>query len=239
MKFDNIDVIVYQCLDLDNNIVQGKISQKDLPSDVAIPELNEIASFNKIKKAILELTAARGHTEVFKKPGGQPGHNGTTLQPVENPDEIINISIDKRTLPKDKDYEADGYVAKQVVNIKISRHVVEYRAEAFVDGEGNQYIADFPEDVIRPIQYGPSVKSHITYLSVYQLIPYKRIEEQFTNEYKIPISSGSIYNFIAEGAKKLREFKFPEAVKNNLLASPVNHSDETGINVNGKKIELW
>ena len=233
LSLDNGD-IVYQCLDLDNNIVQGRITQEDLPKNITVPDANEIESFNKIKRSILDITAARGHTELFKKPGGQPGHKGTTLQPVENPDEIIDIAIDKRTLPKDRDYESDGYVAKQVINISISRHVIEYRAKVFVDSDGNQYIASFPEDVTRPIQYGTSVKAHITYLSVYQLIPYNRIEEQFTNEYEIPISSGSIYNFIAEGARKLRELNFSEIVKNNLLVSPVNHSDETGINVNAK-----
>lgn len=237
LSLDNGNII-YTCLDLDNNIVHGKISQEDLPEDITMPESNEIESFNKIKKTILDITAARGHTENFKRPGGQPGHNGTTLQPVENPDEIIDLAIDKRTLSRNKDYKAEGYLSKQVVNINISRHVIEYRAEIFVDNVGNQYIANFPEGVTRPIQYGTSVKSHITYLSVYQLIPYKRIEEQFTNEYEIPISSGSISNFIVEGSRKLKELNFPKIAKSNLLSSPVNHADETGINVNGTRVWL-
>jgi transposase len=34
-----------------------------------------------------------------RKPGGQPGHEGNTLQPVDNPDEIKEIKIDRKTLP--------------------------------------------------------------------------------------------------------------------------------------------
>ena len=237
LSLDNGNIL-YQCLDLDNIITQDTITQEELPENIQMPEINEIESFNKIKKAILEITTERGHTEPFKKPGGQPGHRGVTLQPVDNPDEIIPLAIDKRTLPKGRDYNVEGYIAKQVVNIKIYRHVVEYRAEILADNCGNQYIAEFPQDVTRPIQYGSTVKSHVTYLSIYQLIPYKRIEEQFANEYKIPISPGSIFNFIVEAATKLRELNFPEIAKANLLASPVNHSDETGINVNAKRVWL-
>jgi transposase len=34
-----------------------------------------------------------------RKPGGQPGHSETTLQPVENPDKIVPLTIDRRNLP--------------------------------------------------------------------------------------------------------------------------------------------
>jgi transposase len=44
-----------------------------------------------------------------KKPGGQTGHIGKNLQPVETPDEITIIPIDRRTLPKGK-YQKRGQV---------------------------------------------------------------------------------------------------------------------------------
>lgn len=34
-----------------------------------------------------------------RKPGGQKGHPGSTLQPVDNPDQIENIAVDRRTIP--------------------------------------------------------------------------------------------------------------------------------------------
>ena len=169
--------------------------------------------------------------------GAQYGHNGTTLMPVDNPDEVVDLAIDKEQLPTNFSYQENGYVARQIVDIKISRFITEYRAEILADNNGNQYIAEFPLGITRPIQYGSSVKANATYLSVYQLIPCERLQEQFRNEYGIPISTGSICNFNAEAAAIIAEL-FEPIAKRVLVNSAVAHADETGANLDGKKIWL-
>ena len=169
--------------------------------------------------------------------GGQHGHNGTTLMPVDDPDEVVDLPIDKKQLPANVNYQENGYAARQVVDIKISRFITEYRAEILADNNGNQYIAEFPAGITRPIQYGSSVKANATYLSVYQLIPCERLQEQFRNEYGIPISTGSICNFNAEAAAIIAEL-FEPIAKLALVNSVVAHADETGANLDGKKIWL-
>lgn len=178
-----------------------------------------------------------------KKPGGQVGHVGKNLSPVDSPDEIKQIKIDKRTLPKGQYHDA-GYDMRQVINIKISRHVIEYRAQILEDEAGVQYVAPFPAGVTRPVQYGQSFKAHSVYLSQFQLIPYNRIEDYFSQEIKVPVSLGSIYNFNKEAYDLLEQFE--AIVKRKLVAAPVLHVDETGINVNAKLAwlhvtanELW
>lgn len=165
------------------------------------------------------------------KPGGQLGHEGNNLSPVKNPDEIINVTIDKRTLPKGA-YSPDGYDARQVIHIRISRHVIEYRAEILKDAEGNQWVAPFPESVTRPVQYGQDLKAHSVYLSQWQLLPYNRIEDYFRHEVNIPISQGTLFRFNQEAYELLK--KFEQWVKYKLTHSSLLHVDETGINVNGK-----
>jgi len=172
-----------------------------------------------------------------KPKGGQNGHNGTTLKPIEDPDEIVELTIDKKQLPVNNNYIQDGYIARQVVDIKISRFVTEYRAEILIDNIGNQYIAEFPADIVRPIQYGYSVKAHAVYLSTYQLIPYERTQEQFSNEYNIPISQGSIFNFNTEAATLVAEL-FEPVAKQVLANAAIGNVDETGINVNSKRFWL-
>ena len=85
-----------------------------------------------------------------RKPGGQKGHNGTTLEPVDDADEVTEIKIDRRTLPKGVEYREVGYEARQVIDVDIARFVTEYRAQVLEDDQGNRFVAPFPEGVNRP-----------------------------------------------------------------------------------------
>lgn len=174
------------------------------------------------------------NTNGDKKPGGQPGRIGKTLEPVDNPDTIIPIKVDKRRLPKGHYHEV-GYESRQVIDIEISRIVTEYRAQVLENEQGKRYVAPFPEGVSRPIQYGQSIKAHAVYLSQFQLIPYERVADYFINEASIPVSVGSLFNFNQEAYDLLAGFD--ELAKQNLIKSALVHADETGINVNGKR--LW
>jgi len=169
-----------------------------------------------------------------RKPGGQKGHNGTTLQKFSDPDVIEKIPVDKTTLPKG-DYKDVGYESRQIVDIDIARVVTEYRAQVLEDDNGKHYTASFPEGVSRPVQYGVNVKVHSVYMSQYQLVPYNRVEENFQDQVGIPISSGSIYNFNKDAYARLEAFE--ANVKSKLIESDLCHADETGININGKR--LW
>jgi len=77
-----------------------------------------------------------------KKPGAQSGHVGARLEKVSDPDEIKNIKIDRRKIPKGY-YREVGFESRQVFDIKISRYVIEYRAEILEDSRGQKYIAPF------------------------------------------------------------------------------------------------
>jgi transposase len=169
------------------------------------------------------------------KPGGQNGHKGSALEPVEDPDEIKYIALDRKNLPKGRYHEA-GYKARQVINFRLSRHVIEYRAQILADENGNPFIAPFPPQVTQRAQYGAELKGHTTYLSQFQLLPYNRIQDYFSESIKLPISPGSIYNFNKEAYKLLEPFE--EFVKQKLIAATALNVDETGINVGGKKAWL-
>jgi len=166
-----------------------------------------------------------------KKPGGQDGHNGTTLQPVANPDKIVDLKLNKQVLPKGK-YTEEGFESRQVVDIKISRIVTEYRAQILTDEHGNSYTADFPQGVTQRIQYGASVKAHSVYMSGFQMIPYNRIADYFADQMKIPLSMGSVFNFNKDAYDRLELFE--SIVKEQLINSSRINADETGINIDGK-----
>ena len=166
-----------------------------------------------------------------KKPGGQNGHIGTTLKKIDDPDIVEEIKIDRSKLPAGK-YQHMGFESRQVFDIDISRLVTEYRAQILEDDNGNRFIAPFPEGVTKAVQYGTGLKAHAVYMSQFQLIPYNRVQDHFSDQLHIPVSEGSLFNFNKEAFELLTEFE--DRVKEKLTASALAHVDETGINIGGK-----
>ena len=90
--------------------------------------------------------------------------------------------------------------------------------------------------VTKAVQHGTNLKAHAVYMSQFQLIPYNRIQDYFSEQLQIPVSGGSIYNFNQETYGLLEIFD--EKVKCKLAESDLAHVDETGININGEKCWL-
>ena len=180
-----------------------------------------------------------------KKPGGQKGHEGKTLQLSETPDIVVPLSIDKRTLPKGREFVAAPPEKRQVVNIIITKEITEYQAEVLIDAKSKErFVATFPERVTATVQYGSSVKSLLTYFSQWQLIPYDRVREIFRDQFDINISVGTIFNANKQAFNNL--VRFETIAQQKLTSEDVLNCDETGINVNKKNIwihsassDLW
>ena len=179
--------------------------------------------------------ARKKMTPTGRKVGGQPAHTGSNLALIDKPDVIHILNIDKRRLPKGT-YRDAGFEARQVIDIHIERCVTEYRAQILQNEKGQCFVAEFPVEVTRPTQYGASAKANAVYLSMFQLIPYERVQTQFAEQYGIALSTGSLSNFNQDAYQRL--FDFEAIAKRKLLAEAIVHADETGINVNGKRIWL-
>jgi transposase len=170
-----------------------------------------------------------------RRPGGQNGRKGVQLKQVSNPDKIKKLNLDKRQLPNDT-YKEIGYDKRQVIDIETNVIVTEYQAQILEDSNGKRYTASFPSYVTRPVQYGPKTKATSVYMSQYQLIPYSRIEDYFSEQMSLNLSVGSVFNFNKEAYDALDGFEV--IAKERLINSPRINADETGINVNGKRIWL-
>ncbi len=168
--------------------------------------------------------------------GGQKGHVGKTLERVSKPDEMIEHLVkecegchNNLQLQQAKSHEY-----RQVFEVVIKRHVVEHKAEVKECSKCRTITTGvFPEGVKKAVQYGKSVKILSVYMSQSQLIPYKRVEEFFSVQLNMPLSSGTIYKFNQEAFERLLGFEGD--VKKGLLESPLNHTDETGLNIGGKR----
>jgi transposase len=122
-----------------------------------------------------------------RKPGGQPGHPGHTLQRVKTPDHIEVHRLEDcphcggRGLGREP---ALDYESRQVFDLpELSLAVTEHRAEIKGCPHCGQTVgADFPAGVSAPAQYGPRFQSLMVYLNQQQLLPYDRLA-QVCNEH--------------------------------------------------------
>lgn len=164
-----------------------------------------------------------------KKSGGQLGHAGSTLEQVETPDEIKKISVDSKF--KKGKWKFIGFEKRQVIDLLIKKHVIEYQVEIIQTENGKTIIGDFPKDVNRPVQYGNNLKAHLVLMSVDQMISNERIVK-FCNGINIGISEGTIHNYLKNAYERLGCFNI--FARETLLSLPILHADETGIHINGK-----
>jgi transposase len=97
------------------------------------------------------------------------------------------------------------------------------------DDKGRRYTAPFPAQVTKAVQYGNGVKVLAVYLSQFQLLTYQRVQDYFKEQIGLPISSGSVFNFNQQAFDLLAAFELTLIAK--LIAAPLVHTDETGINI--------
>lgn len=185
------------------------------------------------KKIIKSLRKATG-----RNPGGQPGHKGEALKMIDNPQRMIGHKIERckgcqRSL---EDIEPIQIKKRQVFDIPpVVIEVVEHQAEVKrCTNCGTINEAIFPEDVRYPVQYGERIKSLIVYFTNYQLIPYERTREIFSDLFNHDIATGTLYNVNQECYEKLEATE--NIIKEQIINSPIVHFDETGISSNNKRL---
>lgn len=171
-----------------------------------------------------------------RKPGGQPGHEGATLKMVKDPNHVQWHRVQSRCecgCPLE-DEPLIGDERRQVFDLpKVEIAVTEHRAEIKrCPACAKEHKGLFPKDVNASVQYGQHFKALVVYLRGYQLLPSARTAELLRNIFKAAVSEGTLDTILREGAENLAEFM--NDLKEQMIAAPVAHFDETGLSVNGK-----
>ena len=175
-----------------------------------------------------------------KKPGGQSGHEGTTLKMVSTPDIIEDHIPFYCTCCGDDLSSEPGLFSgrRQVIDIPpIIPIVTEHQLFDKLCKCGHMNKASYPMGVTAPVSYGENVQALIAYFSTRQLIPIKRTSEIFTDVFAIPISTGGI-DYILNKVKSKAAATY-ESIRQSVLKNKVIGADETGVNINGKNNWAW
>lgn len=172
-----------------------------------------------------------------RKPGGQPGHKGTTLKMVpsqeaqiENhyPTHCCGCGVNLSKQP------SVGFDRRQVFDIPpIEIQVTEHRAHrACCPGCGEYTQGLFPAAATNNAVYGPNLRTFASYCMSYQLLPFERTAELLSDFLGQPISQGTLDNMLSEACSKLDGFV--EQVVKRLQQEQVVGFDETGMRAKGQ-----
>ena len=172
-----------------------------------------------------------------RKPGGQHGHEGSTLRQVDNPDEVI------RHDPADgccagcgkplADAPEVGVERRQQfdippVQVRITEHqIVERRCAC-----GRATRGQPPPGVDAPVCYGPRITALAVYLYAGQFLSKQRTAQALAELFGTPVSEGTVAAMTRRSAGRLRGFL--TRVTDRIVAAPVAHFDESGFRVAGR-----
>jgi len=167
-----------------------------------------------------------------KKPGGQYGHIGYSLNKEYVEDLIKNKKIEVREfnhIIKGKSSKEQIVKYKLGIEIKsyVEKHIFRY------DEKGTEFL---PKEYYTDVTYDNSIKALSIELGVYNVISYDRLSDFFnviTNGV-IKISKGNLVNIAYEFSNK--SISTLEVLENDILNWKCTYTDETGTKFNGKNM---
>ncbi len=167
-----------------------------------------------------------------RKAGGQKGHTGNNLKMANNPDRTILHPVDFCSqCHKDlSDQKAIAKKTRQVYDIPPLRmKVTEHQIEIKQCSCGCTTTGLFPNDITHYVQYGANIKTLLTYLQDYQLLPYQRTAQLVDDLFEHKISQGTLYNIRKHAFEQLEEFEL--SLEQFLCVATLAGFDETGLRV--------
>jgi transposase len=169
-----------------------------------------------------------------RKPGGQPGHPGSTLALVDNPAQrrrhepgpCAGCGADLVDAPE------VGMERRQVFDLPpMTVQVTEHQLITRRCRCGATTCGTAPEGVSAPVQYGPRATAIVLYLYVGQFLSKKRTAQALAELFGTPVGDATVASMTRRAAAGLDEFL--TQVGDRIAASEVAGFDETGLRVAG------
>ena len=174
-------------------------------------------------------------TKSGRRPGGQDGHEGRTLDQVAQPNETVRHEPDPcgRCGSDLQDASQVRVSRRQVFDIPpVKVHVTEHQVITRRCRCGRLCSGTGPAGVLAATQYGPNALAIMIYLYMGQFLSKKRTAQALSELFGTPVSTGTVGTAAGRAAADLQEFT--RHVTARIIAAPVVHFDETGLRVQGK-----
>jgi transposase len=170
-----------------------------------------------------------------RKPGGQDGHEGTTLAQVARPDREVRHepACCGRCGAGLAGRPVTGVERRQVFDMpEVKITVIEHQLMERECGCGHRTKGAAPQGAEAPVQYGPRIAAAIVYLYIGQSLSKQRTAQALAELSGIPLSSGTVAGITARAAGRLG--RFLEHAREQIAGSEVAGFDETGFRVDGR-----
>lgn len=175
-----------------------------------------------------------------KPVGGQLGHKGHTLEMSTSPDQTKELRPDfcNNCGASLLGQPSQLISRRQVIDIPpIVPITTEYQNFEVTCSCGHHQKGDYPEGVTNHIQYGENIQSLVVYHSIYQYLPFYRLQSFFKQVTSVNLSKGTIENILRRTASKAQNTY--ETLRKVVEVSFYVGSDETGGKLNGSKLWFW
>lgn len=176
-----------------------------------------------------------------KKPGGQPGHKGATLDLSDDVDTVVEKGAEFCDECGESLYgcgkELD-YITQVISIPELKPLITEVRHYVTICPTcGKRVKGQSERRRSNAVVYDASVKGLVVYLSVVQFLPYNRIASFFKEVFGLEISQGSMVNWINE-AKKAAAPAI-DKIKEYIMKSAIVGFDESGCYCNKQLDWAW
>ena len=227
-----LKALVAQLLPLQEQLAQAHARIKDLEDRLAQDSRTSSKPPSSDGLARLPRSSRRPSG---KRPGGQAGHAGHTLSMVEPPDSVVRhrpkvcsqCCADLSPVPGSV---AERHQVLDVPEIRLLAH--EHQIEAMCCPTCHRTsLGSFPALVSAPVQYGPNMQALAVYLHQGQLLPTARTCEALAALCGCHIAEATLLQWSELAAERLAPTV--ERIAELIVASPLQHGDETGIRVYG------
>jgi transposase len=175
-----------------------------------------------------------------RKPGGQPGHEGSCLEMSMNPTEILIHEPNYCTCcGKELSELPSEFISKrQVIDIPpVKPVIIEHQLYGKRCCCGHLTQSDYPVEAHSAVCYGPNIQALTAYFHARQYIPYERMQELYRDIFGLFISKGSLVNIVQRFANKAKGIY--QTIGERIAQSLVVGADETGTCINGKNAWTW
>ncbi|HKM08689.1 MAG TPA: IS66 family transposase [Sphaerochaeta sp.] len=217
----------------DNSAKSNDSSNSNLPPSASNPSKS---TGNLTTRKVDKNLSLRKMTQ--EKPGRLPGHEGSGMKLKEISDRIVNIFPDKCLGCENiASCMQGGKVCdkRYTKDIEIKELQTEYRNWEFqCPNKANETLqGTFPIDITGSKQYGEHIKNLVILLRMMGIISYDRIAK-ICSALGFDFSTGTLFTMCKNFAGKCDDVR--PLITSLLQSSLVLGVDETGGNINGKKI---